>query len=154
MSRYHQQNNVIPAAISAGKTILSDYTFDKDALFAGINITGDELEVYHKVHSALADKIPNPDLVVYLKASLGTLMNRIAHRDRSYERNMDPAYIGELMKAYDNFFSQDKWQGRVLSIETDHLNFIEDPADLEFIINRIKQALRLAPYQQSLPLES
>lgn len=154
MSRYHQQNNVIPAAISAGKTILSDYTFDKDALFAGINITGDELEVYHKVHSALADKIPNPDLVVYLKASLGTLMNRIAHRDRSYERNMDPAYIGELMKAYDNFFSQDKWQGRVLSIETDHLNFIEDPDDLEFIINRIKQALRLAPYQQSLPLES
>jgi len=154
MSRYHQQNNVIPAAISAGKTIISDYTFDKDALFAGINITGDELEVYHKVHSALADKIPNPDLVIYLKASLGTLMNRITHRDRSYERNMDPTYIGELMEAYENFFSQDKWQGRVLSIETDHLNFIEDPADLEFIINRIKQALRLAPYQQSLPLES
>ncbi|NLG41451.1 MAG: deoxynucleoside kinase [Chloroflexi bacterium] len=153
MSRYHQQNNVIPSALAAGKTVISDYTFDKDALFAGINITGDELEVYHKVHSALAEKIPNPDLVVYLRASLATLMNRIAHRDRSYERNMDPAYISELMEAYDHFFAQDRWQGRVLIIETDDLNFIADPADLDFIISRIKQALHMAPYQQSLPLE-
>ncbi len=153
MSRYHQQNNVIPSALAAGKTVISDYTFDKDALFAGINITGDELEVYHKVHSALAEKIPNPDLVVYLRASLATLMNRIAHRDRSYERNMDPVYISELMEAYDHFFAQDRWQGRVLIIETDDLNFIADPADLDFIISRIKQALHMAPYQQSLPLE-
>ena len=153
MSRYHQQNNVIPSALAAGKTVISDYTFDKDALFAGINITGDELEVYHKVHSALAEKIPNPDLVVYLRASLATLMNRIAHRDRSYERNMDPAYISELMEAYDHFFAQDRWQGRVLIIETDDLNFIADPADLDFMISRIKQALHMAPYQQSLPLE-
>ena len=153
MSRYHQQNKVIPGALAAGHTIISDYTFDKDALFAGINITGDELEVYHKVHSALADKIPDPDLVIYLKANLETLMNRIAHRDRSYERNMDPTYISELMDAYERFFTQDKWQGRVLSIETDDLNFIADPADLDYIINRIKQALHLAPYQQSLPLE-
>ncbi|MDD2522742.1 MAG: deoxynucleoside kinase [Anaerolineaceae bacterium] len=153
MSRYHQQNKVIPQALAASKTVISDYTFDKDALFAGINITGDELEIYHKVHIALADKIPSPDLVVYLKASLETLMNRIAHRDRSYERNMDPAYISELMEAYDHFFSQDKWRGRVLSIETDDLNFIAETAHLDNITNRIKQALHLAPYQQSLPLE-
>ena len=153
MSRYHQQNKVVPSALATGKTVISDYTFDKDALFAGINITGDELEVYHKVHSALADKIPNPDLVVYLKASLETLMNRITHRDRSYERNMDPEYISKLMEAYDHFFAQDKWQGRVLIIETDDLNFIADPADLDYIVNRVKQALHLAPYQQSLPLE-
>ena len=153
MSRYHQQNNVIPGAEAAGKTIISDYTFDKDALFAGINIKGDELEVYHKVHSALADKIPSPDMVLYLKASLETLLDRITHRDRSYERNMDPAYISELMEAYDKFFMQDKWQGRVLTIETDNLNFISKPEDLNYIINRIKEALRLSPYQESLPLD-
>ena len=152
MSRYHQQNKVIPPALAKGVTVISDYTFDKDALFAGINITGDELEVYHNVHTALADKIPSPDLVVYLKASLETLMNRILHRDRSYERNMDPAYISELMLAYDHFFAQDKWQERVLVIETDNLNFVEDPADLDYVTDRIKQALRLAPYQESLPL--
>ena len=153
MSRYHQQNKVIPGALAAGINLISDYTFDKDALFAGINIEGDELEVYHKVHSALADKIPSPDMVLYLKASLETLMDRITHRDRSYERNMDPAYISELMEAYDNFFLQDRWQGRVLTIETDNLNFISKPEDLNFIINRVKEAMRLSPYQESLPLD-
>lgn len=153
MSRYHQQNKVIPSALAAGINVISDYTFDKDALFAGINIEGDELEVYHKVHSALADKIPSPDMVLYLKASLETLLDRITHRDRSYERNMDPAYISELMEAYDNFFLQDRWQGRVLTIETDNLNFISKPEDLNFIINRVKEALRLSPYQESLPLD-
>ena len=152
MSRYHQQNKVIPPTLAKGVTVISDYTFDKDALFAGINIAGDELEVYHNVHAALADKIPSPDLVVYLKASLETLMNRILHRDRSYERNMDPAYISELMLAYDHFFAWDKCRGRVFVIDTDNLNFVEDPKDLDFVTNRIKQALRLAPYQESLPL--
>lgn len=154
MSRYHQQNKVIPAALAQKKTVISDYTFDKDSLFAGINLAGDELEVYHNVHEALAEKIPNPDLVVYLKASLDTLMNRIAHRDRSYERNMERAYISELMEAYDAFFLQDKWEGRVLIIETDDLNFVERQQDLEHVVTRIKQALRLSPYQQSLPLEN
>ncbi|HBO34486.1 MAG TPA: hypothetical protein DD636_07100, partial [Anaerolineaceae bacterium] len=59
----------------------------------------------------------------------------------------------ELMEAYDQFFAQDKWQGRVLIIETDNLNFVADPADLNFVSDRINQALRLSPYQQSLPLE-
>lgn len=153
MSRYHQQNKVFLSALGENKTVISDYTFDKDALFAGINLVGDELEVYHNVHTALADKFPNPDLVIYLKASLDTLMNRIAHRDRSYERNMERSYISELMEAYDAFFAQDKWQGHVLVIETDELNFIENQDDLDYLVNRIKQFLRLAPYQQSLPLD-
>lgn len=152
MSRYHQQNKAFRGGNWEEKTFISDYTFDKDALFAGINLFGDELEVYHNVHSALADKFPDPDLVVYLRASLETLMNRIAHRDRSYERNMERAYIAELMEAYDKFFAQDKWQDRILVIETDDLNFIENHQDLDYLVSRIKEALRLAPYQQSLPL--
>ncbi len=152
MSRYHQQNKAFRNANWEEKTFISDYTFDKDALFAGINLFGDELEVYHNVHSALADKFPDPDLVVYLRASLETLMNRIAHRDRSYERNMERAYIAELMEAYDKFFAQDKWQDHILVIETDELNFIENQQDLDYLVSRIKEALRLAPYQQSLPL--
>ncbi len=154
MSRYHQQNKAFRNANWEEKTFISDYTFDKDALFAGINLFGDELDVYHNVHSALADKFPDPDLVVYLRASLETLMNRIAHRDRSYERNMERAYIAELMEAYDKFFAQDKWQDRILVIETDDLNFIENQQDLDYLVSRIKEALRLAPYQQSLPLDT
>ena len=152
LSRYQQQHKVIPETLNAGRMLISDYTFDKDALFAGINLAGDELNMYHRVHQALAEKIPQPDLVVYLRATTSTLMQRIAHRDRPYERDMDQAYINELNQAYDVFFSQPKWQGRLLVLDTDDLNIIARADDLRLVTNRIREALRLAPYQESLPL--
>lgn len=58
LSRYRQQNSNVPAALPDGKSLIADYTFAKDALFAGINLKGDELQMYHKVHEALGEKIP------------------------------------------------------------------------------------------------
>ena len=69
LSRYHQQRRTVPDLLAAGKSIISDYTFAKDSLFARINLKGDELDMYYKVHEALAEKIPKPDLIVYLRAS-------------------------------------------------------------------------------------
>ncbi len=152
LSRYQQQHRVIPDTLAAGRMIISDYTFEKDALFAGINLAGDELAMYHRVHEALAEKIPQPDLVVYLRASTETLMQRIARRDRPYERGMDRAYIDELNQAYEAFFAHPRWEGRLLPIETDTLNIVARPDDLTYVINRIRQTLRIAPYQESLPL--
>ncbi len=153
LSRYQQQHRVIPDALAAGRMIISDYTFEKDSLFAGINLAGDELTMYHRVHEALAEKIPRPDLVVYLRANTETLMQRIAHRDRPYERGMDRAYIDELNLAYEAFFAHPRWEGRLLPIETDSLNIVARPDDLNYVINRIRQTLRIAPFQESLPLE-
>jgi len=101
LSRYHQQNNSIPKILDSKKNLIADYTFAKDALFAGINLKGDELVMYRKVHEALGEKIPKPDLLVYLQAHTDTLMSRIAFRDRSYERQMERAYIHELNNAYE-----------------------------------------------------
>jgi len=153
LSRYQQQHKVIPEALAAGYMIISDYTFDKDSLFAGINLKGDELAVYHRVHEALAEKIPQPDLVVFLRASTDTLMERIAHRDRPYERDMERAYIDELNQAYEAFFADSKWQGRLLPIETDNLNIVARPEDLDYVIDRIRQTLHISPYQEALPLK-
>src|SRR5512141_1703406 len=86
LSRYHQQRRTVPDMLSAGKTLIADYTFAKDSLFARINLQGDELDMYYKVHEALGEKIPKPDLIVYLRAATPVLMQRIALRDRSYER--------------------------------------------------------------------
>ena len=152
LSRYQQQNKVIPNTLAAGQSIISDYTFDKDSLFASINIKGDELAMYYRVHEALAEKIPEPNLVVYLRASTETLMQRIASRDRTYERDMERAYIAELNQAYETFFAQPSFKDRLLVIETDHLNPIARAEDLDFIIQRIRQSLQLSPYQESLPL--
>ncbi len=152
LSRYHQQHQGIPQATANGANLLSDYTFEKDALFAKINLKGDELEMYYRVHKALAEKIKHPDLIVYLRADTQMLMQRIAQRDRPYERDMDPGYIQQVNEAYDEFFLNAAHSIPVLVIDTNHLDYVRYPEDLRWIENRVRQALQLAPFQPELPL--
>ena len=152
LSRYHQQNRNVPGMISDGQRLISDYTFEKDSLFASINLQGDELEMYYRVHEALAEKIPTPNLIVYLRASTETLMQRIAMRDRPYERAMERSYIGELNQAYDEYYLNGSHVCPVLTIETDQMDFVRNMDDLRTVENRIRQSLQLAPFQPMLPL--
>ncbi|MBL8097894.1 MAG: deoxynucleoside kinase [Anaerolineales bacterium] len=153
LSRYHQQNNNVPKVLAEGKNLISDYTFAKDALFAGINLKGDELNMYHRVHEALGEKIPKPDLLVYLQASTETLMNRIAFRDRPYERQMERNYIDELNQAYDEFFSKPFDHTPVLKIDSNELNIIQNTEHIKLIENKIRETLGLTPFQPSLPMK-
>ena len=153
LSRYHQQRRTVGDMLSQNEHIIADYTFEKDALFAMINLRGDELEMYKRVHEALAEKIILPDLIVYLRADTDVLMERIAFRDRSYERNMERAYIEKLGQAYDRFFAeQQSRRSPVLVIDTNHLDYVRQPQDLTRVENRIRQSLRLPPFQAELPL--
>ena len=158
LSRYHQQRRTVPDVLASGQNLLADYTFDKDSLFAQINLRGDELEMYYRVHEALAEKVPQPDLTVYLQASTDVLMQRIAMRDRSYERNMERAYIDDLNRTYQAFFVERltgslRSSNTVLTIDTDHLDYVHEPADLKLVENRIRRVLNLVPFQSELPLE-
>lgn len=152
LSRYHQQRRTVHEIVTTGRNVIADYTFAKDALFARINLKGDELGMYYKVHEALAEKIEKPDLLIYLQATTDTLMQRIALRDRPYERQMERSYIHELNMAYDDFFSKPFDHTPVLTIDSNHLNIIQNPEHLRQIENRVKQSLGLPPFQQSLPL--
>ncbi len=153
LSRYHQQRRNIGDRLAQAKNLISDYTFEKDSLFARINLAGDELDMYYKVQEALAEKIIPPDLVVYLRASTDTLMKRIAQRDRPYERQMESQYIDLVNQSYDDFYISSPQASHILTIETDNLNIIERPEDLEFIHQRICEELQLAPYQPGLPIQ-
>jgi len=148
LSRYRQQTSILPSNLLRGP-VIADYTFSKDRLFAKLNLTGDELDVYERVHTALAEKVRQPDLLVYLKADLGVLMGRIALRDRPYERNMDPEYIDQLRIAYDDFMNQ--YQGPLLTIDTNDLNFVQNGDHLAAVAERIKSSLRFGTYQAQLP---
>jgi deoxyguanosine kinase len=154
LSRYHQQRRAVGELLAEKANLLSDYTFEKDALFARINLTGDELEMYYRVHGALAEKIVRPDLMLYLRASTDTLMARIIFRDRPYERNMERDYIHQLNLTYESFFSDQNLDSVVLTIDTDDLDYVRSPEALKFVENRIRQTLRLPPFQQELPLEA
>lgn len=152
LSRYHQQRRTITEAATQGANLIADYTFEKDALFARINLHGDELEMYFRVHEALAEKVVQPDLIIYLRASTSVLMQRIALRDRTYERNMEVAYIDELNQAYDDFFANHHRGAPVLTLETDNLDYVRNAELLNSVENRIRQALKLTPFQPELPL--
>ncbi|HQN04969.1 MAG TPA: deoxynucleoside kinase [Anaerolineaceae bacterium] len=153
LSRYRQQSAAVPGLLESGKHLFSDYTFEKDSLFARINLVGDELQMYYKVHEALGEKIICPDLLVYLRADTDVLMARIAQRDRPYERQMERSYIDELNLAYDAFYIEEKSHpSPVLTIDTNSLDFVNRVEDLQKVDLRIRQALQLAPYQPQLPL--
>jgi deoxyguanosine kinase len=152
LSRYHQQKEA-PKYLANGDNLIADYTFEKDAIFAGINLKNDELDVYNNVHEALAEKIPSPDLIIYLRASTDVLMQRIALRDRSYERNMSRDYIDQLNKAYENFFGEAHQGSPILAINTNDLNYVASVEDFKWVENRIRQRLKLTPYQEQLLLE-
>jgi deoxyguanosine kinase len=153
LSRYQQQCRTVSEALQKQGDLIGDYTFEKDALFARINLKGDELEMYYRVHEALAEKIVAPDLVIYLKADTDVLMQRITLRDRPYERNMERAYIDQLNRAYDEFFTDHRRRSPVLIVDTNTLDYIRRPEDLKWVENRVRQSLKLAPFQTELPME-
>jgi len=147
LSRYRQQHQAVPNALTRGP-LFSDYTFAKDSLFAHLNLNGDELTVYEKLHSALAEKIPTPDLLIYLRADLETLMARIAMRDRPYERGMDRNYIDSLRLAYEGFFTA-YTASTVLVIDTNNVNIVADAQAYADVRERIRSALS-GTFQQAL----
>ncbi len=148
LSRYHQQHKAVPKALEKGP-LISDYTFAKDRIFAHLNLRNEELALYEQLHAAMAEKIPVPTLVIYLRASLDVLMERIALRDRPYERNMDRDYIRELSEAYEEFFAHYN-QTPVLTLDTDNLNYVRNSDDFTLVLERVRSALRHVPYQQPL----
>lgn len=146
LSRYHQQQEV-PLALGSGNHLIADYTFEKDALFARLNLAGDELDTYFSVHNALAEKLPLPELIVYLQADTDVLMQRIALRDRPYERNMDRDYIDNLNQTYEEYYSAENSGSPILRINTNDLNYVAREEDLDWVETRIRQTLKLGPYQ-------
>jgi len=148
LSRYRQQQE-IPTVV-AREPLIGDYTFGKDALFARLNLEGDELDMYRRLYTVLADRIVRPDLVIYLKADTDDLMARIAARDRPYEREMDSDYIAQVAEAYKRHFSG-YTSAPLLTVDTTDLNYVADPSALAFVEGRVRRALGIGAYQQALP---
>lgn len=153
LSRYHQQRRGVRDVVNNGRNLITDYTFAKDQLFAGINLEGDELDVYYEVHQALGEKVRLPDLIVHLTAEIDSVMQRITARDRSYERNMERAYIESLAQAYRDYYEHNYQGPRVLTIDTTDINIVNNMQDLDAIEKQVRNALQDVEKQQVLPLE-
>ena len=118
--------------------MISDYSFDKDRIFAHHNLEGDELQLYETLYRLMQPATPRPDLVIYLQSSHERLMRNIRKRDRSYERNIDPDYIAALNDAYNYYFRRYS-RSPLLVVDTTHVDFVENPRHLEELIASMGQ---------------
>jgi deoxyadenosine/deoxycytidine kinase len=116
--------------------VVSDYLFDKDRIFATLNLNEPELALYYRIYELVKNDIPKPDLVVYLQAQVDVLLARIRQRGRSFEANIEPEYLNSLSNLYNSFFLHYE-EAPVLIVNTDRLNFVNNPEDFEELFRAI-----------------
>ncbi len=119
------------------KPIVADYMFEKDPLFAKLTLDDQEFALYTQLYHHLKPRTPTPDLVIVLQASVDTLMRRIETRARSMEKTITEEYLSALSAAYTQFFyTYDA--APLLIVNTENLNFADNPADVDLLMERIE----------------
>lgn len=139
ISRFQQQQQLMTRDLFAQR-IVADYLFAKDAIFASVTLSDRELALYDKVAPVLCDNIPKPDLVIYLQASTRILLNRIQHRNLSFEKTIDLDYLEVINKAYDYYFFN-YTDTPLLVIKTDEIDFVNHPEHFDDIVDQINKPI-------------
>ena len=116
--------------------VVCDYLFQKDRIFAGINLSDEEMVLYDQILPLLERDLPQPDKVVYLRADLPVILKRIEKRGRSFERGIDPDYLSVLDEAYTQFFFHYQVTP-LLVVNTNAIDLVDRPADRDDLIRRI-----------------
>lgn len=147
----HKQLSALDVSASAHRTIISDYIFEKDKIFAYLNLSDAELRLYDEYYSLLAENIPIPDLVIYLQAKPETLKKRIAKKNVAIEDRISDEYVEEVIRAYEHFFFHYK-SSDLLVIETSEIDFVDRSEDLQELLRRLSQPVQGTQY--FLPLGS
>lgn len=119
-----------------GASTVADYLFDKDPLFARLNLSDAEFALYQQIYQTLQLQVPAPDLVIYLQAAPETLAERVRRRAKPYEQAISDDYLLRVAQGYSDFFYHYD-AAPVLAVNTEHLNFGEDAGDFALLLQRI-----------------
>ena len=141
LSRFKQSQELGQGSLFTRHTV-ADYLFDKDWIFASLNLEGDEWALYQDLYTNLRPKLTTPDLVVYLRADPELLLERIARRARPFERGMDPDYLHRLGRAYDDFFAH--WPHPLHVVEASDVDFVASAADRDAVLADVLQLAKVA----------
>ncbi|WP_291428903.1 deoxynucleoside kinase [Deinococcus sp.] len=139
LSRFKQLSALWQPGLYKG-SVVSDYLFDKDFIFASMNLRDAEFALYEDLYSHLSPRLPTPDLVVYLRADTDELLRRIALRGRPFEQDMQAAYLADLTGRYDEYFRT--YPHPHLTIDAAGIDFVNNPDDEQNLMDRIDGALR------------
>ncbi len=137
LNRYNQQQGLFQQDLFQQVTI-SDYIFEKDRLYASLNLDRNELALYERVYALLDARVVKPDLVIFLQARNDVLLGRIKRRGRESERRFDATYLEQVSRAYNDFFHH--YSGApVLIVNTSEIDFVANEADLDQLLAAIRQ---------------
>ncbi len=134
-SRFRQQQSLHTRDLFHQATI-SDYAFDKDRIFARLNLSGDELQLYESMYTLMQPTTPVPDLIIYLQSSTARLMQNIRKRARSYEVNMQESYIESLNDAYNQYFFH-YVQTPLLIVNATKIDFVHNVEEFDELIRQV-----------------
>ena len=134
-SRFHQQKNLTTMDLFSD-FLISDYLFDKDRIFARLNLSDDELALYDRIYGIMSSYAAKPDLVIFIQCSVERLLSNISMRGRSYEKDISPDYLMELNDAYNHFFHHYD-RSPLLIINATEIDFVNNEDHLRYIEDQI-----------------
>jgi deoxyguanosine kinase len=129
----------------AGATLVSDFLFEKDKIFAYINLDNEELKLYERYFEMFAGALKPPDLVIYLQATPEVLRARIAKKKSPAEKQISRAYLEEVVRAYEHFFFRYS-ASDLLVINTSEIDFVDRNADLQQLLHRLREPVKGTQY--------
>lgn len=119
-----------------GKPTVADFTLAKDPLFARLTLDDAEYQLYDRIHAHVKPQAPVPDLVIYLQASVDTLVSRVKRRGVPAESSIDEGYLRRLSEAYTSYFHHYE-ASPLLIVNSERLNFVDVPEHLDLLIERV-----------------
>lgn len=144
LSRFKQQQEIVQQELFQ-RLIVSDYTFQKDRIFAYLTLGDDDLALYDKLYATLEPNVPVPDLVLYLTADVDTCMARIRRRARGIEREISSDYMAELIDAYNHYFHYYN-RSPLLVVDTRHLDLVSKGEDFDELLDQLRRPVRGTEY--------
>ncbi|MGM0878812.1 MAG: deoxynucleoside kinase [Bacillota bacterium] len=141
-NRYKQLEDINKQYLQMNKSVVADYHIYKNLIFAKRSLKGQQYDKYLKIYDILTEDMPKPNLIIYLNASLDTLLSRIAKRGREIERNIDPNYLQQLSEDYEIAIKQ--WEKEnpsisVIRFNGDTLDFVQNQSDLTHMFKILDQ---------------
>jgi deoxyguanosine kinase len=149
--RRFEQLRALEVGPGSRKTVVADYIFEKDKIFAYINLSDPELEIYNRYYQLFREQLPAPDLVIYLQASPDVLKKRLRKKNVAGEPAVSNDYIEEVVKSYEHFFFH-YTSSDLLVVNTNDIDFVERHTDLQELLRRVSEPIRGTQY--FLPLGS
>ena len=139
LQRYAQQGELAQGDLFSRGGVVTDYIFEKDRLFAVLNLTDDELTLYDRIYQMLKVRTVTPDLIVYLQARTDVLIDRIRRRARPEEKPISAEYVRDVAQAYADFFFNYN-EGPLLIVNASDIDFVGNAEDRRELISVIQNA--------------